>query len=76
MRTTNPRRIRYVAGIDVSKARLEVCLLPESESFFVANDQQGIDELAGRLQEARPELVVLEATGGYERPVAALASPP
>jgi transposase len=71
MRTTNPRRIRYVAGIDVSKARLDVCLLPEGESFFVANDQQGIDELAGRLQEARPELVVLEATGGYERPVAA-----
>jgi transposase len=71
MRTTNPRKIHYVAGIDVSKARLEVCLLPEGESFFVANDQQGIDELAGRLQEARPELVVLEATGGYERPVAA-----
>jgi transposase len=70
MSTTNPERSRYV-GIDVSKARLDVCLLPEGEPFFVANDHEGIDELAGRLEEARPELVVLEATGGYERPVAA-----
>lgn len=70
MSTTNPERTRYV-GIDVSKARLDVCLLPEGEPFFVANDHEGIDELAGRLEEARPELVVLEATGGYERPVAA-----
>ena len=37
----------------------------------MANDQQGIDQLAGRLGEARPELVVLEATGKYERPAAA-----
>ncbi|MGI8909358.1 MAG: IS110 family transposase [Rubrobacteraceae bacterium] len=70
MSTTNPERSRYV-GIDVSKARLDVCRLPEGEAFSVANDQQGIDRLAGRLEEARPELVVLEATGKYERPAAA-----
>jgi len=70
MSTTTPERTRHV-GIDVSKGRLDVCLMPEGEAFSVTNDQQGIDQLAGRLEEARPELVVLEATGKYERPAAA-----
>lgn len=59
------------AGIDVSKRRLDVCLLPGGEVFSVANDPEGIDELLGRFEEARTELVVLEATGRYERPAAA-----
>lgn len=67
MNTTNP--IRH-AGIDVSKGRLDVCLLPDGEAFSLANDQEGIDELLGRLEQARPELVVREATGRYERPAA------
>jgi transposase len=57
----------HVVGIDVSKRRLDVCLLPEGESFVLSNDQEGIDELLGRLEGVRPELVVLEATGRYER---------
>ncbi|CAA9424566.1 Mobile element protein [uncultured Rubrobacteraceae bacterium] len=71
MSTTNPRRARPVVGIDVSKARLDVCLLPEGETFAVANDQEGIESLLQRLREAHPELVVLEASGKYERPAAA-----
>jgi transposase len=72
--TGSERRSRHV-GIDVSKARLDVCLMPEGETFTVDNDQRGIDELLGRLEKARPELVVLEATGRHERPVAtAIAS--
>lgn len=59
------------AGIDVSKDRLEVFLVPAGEAFAVANDPEGIDSLLERLEAARPELVVLEATAGYERPVAA-----
>ena len=47
--------------------------MPEGEAFAVANDQEGIDSLIEHLQEevARPELVVLEASGRYERPAAA-----
>ena len=60
----------HAAGVDVSKRRLDVCLLPAGESFCVANDPEGIDELVRRLEEARPRLVVLEATGRYERPAA------
>jgi transposase len=60
----------HAAGIDVSKRRLDVRLLPGRDAFCVANDPEGIDELIRRLEEAHPELVVLEATGRYERPVA------
>jgi len=70
MSATNPQRPRHV-GIDVSKERLEVCLMPEGEAFALANDQEGIDSLIERLEEAPPELVVLEASGRYERPAAA-----
>lgn len=61
---------RYL-GIDVSKARLDACLLPDGETFSVPNDPAGIGELLVRLERARPELVVVEATGNYERPAAA-----
>ncbi len=63
--------VRPYVGIDVSKARLDVALLPTGEHFVVANDEEGIDELLGRLEEEPPTLVVLEASGGFERPVAA-----
>jgi transposase len=67
--TTKPREEIY-AGVDVSKARLNVALRPTAECFELANDQAGIDSLVARLKEARPALVVLEATGGLERPLA------
>ena len=61
------------AGIDVSKRRLDTALRPTDEHFGLPNDPAGIDTLVGRLSEAgaRPKLVVLEATGGFERAVAA-----
>jgi transposase len=62
--------VRHVVGIDVSKGRLDVCLMPGGEAFSVANDPEGIDALLERLGEANPELVLLEATGRYERPAA------
>lgn len=63
---------RY-AGVDVSKARLDVAVRPTGERYTVVNDPEGIDTLVGRLLETGPppELVVLEATGGFERSAAA-----
>lgn len=58
-------------GIDVSKATLDVAILPLGRHFVVSNDEAGIDELLGSFEDPRPALVVLEASGGYERPVAA-----
>lgn len=61
-------------GIDVSKARLDVAVLPSDESFAVPNDVDGIERLVARVAALKPTLVVLEATGGLEAPaVAALA---
>jgi transposase len=62
-------------GIDVSKERLDVAMCPSGESQSVSNDGSGIKTLVKRLGEIGPALIVLEATGGLERPVMrALAS--
>lgn len=62
-------------GIDVSKARLDVAMRPTGDSDSAANDELGIKALVRRLAPMKPALIVLEATGGLERPVTrALAS--
>jgi hypothetical protein len=33
MSATNPQRPRHHVGIDVSKERLDVCLMPDGEAF-------------------------------------------
>jgi transposase len=53
-------------GIDVAKAELVIAARPSGERWAVANDERGIRTLVERLQREPPELVVLEATGGYE----------
>lgn len=58
-------------GIDVSKQRLDVHARPSGEHWSVANDESGHAELARKLLALSPELVVLEATGGYQAQVAA-----
>ncbi len=60
-----------IVGIDVSKERLDVAVIPQGEGFQVANDHGGIDELAKRLARLRPEVIALEATGGFETLAAA-----
>lgn len=79
MSTTSREDQREIhVGIDVSKRTLDVCILPseasseekggsQSESFTISNDQEGLDQLLGYLEGAVTELVVLEATGRYER---------
>ena len=56
-------------GIDVSKATLDVASRPTASGSTVANDDAGIAVLMTSLQQLRPTLIVLEATGGYELPV-------
>jgi transposase len=59
---------RFV-GIDVSKATLDVHVLPQGESFSVVRDGAGITALVERLRALTPQLIVLEATGGFEQVV-------
>ncbi len=53
-------------GIDVSKTRLDVCIVPCGTSRQVAYDETGVEQLVRHLQDLRPTLIVLEATGGME----------
>lgn len=56
-------------GVDVSKDRLDVAILGEKQAWQVENTCKGIDGLVQRMQELQPELIVVEATGGYQRGV-------
>ena len=62
-------------GIDVAKAQLDIALRPIGTRWTVSNDDAGITDLVTRLQGLGPQLIVLEAPGGYQRAVvAALAA--
>ncbi|WP_418901537.1 IS110 family transposase, partial [Terripilifer ovatus] len=58
-------------GIDVSKDRLDVHVLPSGEAFSCERNGAGIAQLCGRLAGFAPALVAVEATGGFESTVAA-----
>jgi transposase len=56
-------------GIDVAKAQLDIALRPTGERWALTNDDAGIAVLVPRLQAIAPQLIVLEATGSYQRAV-------
>jgi transposase len=58
-------------GIDVSKDRLDVHVVPSGRTFAAHRDGKGLEQLVGDLRQFAPALVVLEATGGLEITVAA-----
>jgi transposase len=62
--------MEHFVGIDVARDRLDVHLRPSGEAFAVARDGEGLAQLVERLQALAPQLVVMEATGGYETIVA------
>ena len=56
-------------GIDVAKDTLEVCVRPDNIRKNFPNDNKGCASLAGFVEKVKPNLVVLEASGGYEMSV-------
>jgi transposase len=56
-------------GIDVSKVRLDVMLLPEEKCASVSNDAAGWTKLVEQLRGFSIGAIGLEASGGYERGV-------
>ena len=56
-------------GIDVSKAQLDVAMRPEGH-FTAPHDLTGITRVVDRLRALTPAVIVLEATGGLEVPLA------
>jgi len=63
-----------MVGGDVSKAQLEIGVVPSGEVWQEANEPTAISRLGKRLLRLAPKLVVMEASGGFEiAVVAALA---
>jgi transposase len=60
-----------VAGIDVSKSKLDCFIDVIDKSFSVDNDPGGIARLIEQLRAANVRLVLIEATGRYHRRCAA-----
>jgi transposase len=56
-------------GIDVSKDRLDVVVLPEEKCSSVSNDPVGWADLVERLRGSSIAAIGIEASGGYERGV-------
>ncbi|NKF24818.1 IS110 family transposase, partial [Solimonas marina] len=54
-------------GIDVSKATLAVCVLPQAQHITFPNTPEGHAQLLALLDGQTVGNVLLEATGGYER---------
>jgi transposase len=67
MATTSGEEV--FVGVDVSKDRLDVALKGGGPIEQVGNDRRGIARLVGELRGRNPSVIVVEATGGYERAV-------
>lgn len=61
-------KVDVVVGIDVSKRRLDVHVLPSGETFSATPDEAGLADLVSRLRDSGATAIGLEASGGYERP--------
>src|SRR5262245_9547303 len=68
--TSSPRFV----GIDVAKDALDVAIRPEGTHRQLPNTDEGFDQLVALLRPLTPTLIVLEATGGYQRRVVAALS--
>jgi transposase len=58
---------KTICGVDVSKAKLDACIEPGHRLASFDNNAAGIAELAAFCREHAVTLVVMEASGGYER---------
>ena len=54
-------------GIDVSKEWLDIVVIPSGETWRTQNTEEKISVLVQKLETLKPERIVIEATGGYER---------
>ena len=63
---TNSATASFV-GIDVSKERLDVHILPSQSSGQFDNTEKGCRKLAAMLKPLELAVIVLEGTGGYEK---------
>lgn len=59
--------MKFICGVDVSKARLDACIEPGAIFESFDNDAAGIAALAAFCRKHQASLAAMEASGGYER---------
>lgn len=59
--------INCFVGIDVAKHSFDMAIVPEGKSLSFDYDDNGLEQLLKQLPEAGTCLIVMEATGGYQR---------
>jgi transposase len=64
---TTPASAWTAVGIDVAKGQLDVADNVSQQHWTAPNDPDGHVRLRQRLEELHPDIIVIEATGGYER---------
>jgi hypothetical protein len=52
--------VRFI-GVDVSKDKLDVCVMPGGELHDFQNDAQGIEKLVALFKQLQPAAVVLDS---------------
>jgi hypothetical protein len=65
---------RVSVGMDVSKASVVIAVDPSGERWTSETPPAAIDALVARLRALTPTIVVVEATGGYERALVAASA--
>lgn len=61
-----PESPYVVVGVDVAKEELEICISPMLERERIKNEVTAFPGFVSKLNNLKPNLIVLEATGGYE----------
>ena len=69
-RDTSNMTFTHFVGIDVAKAKFDVAIGTDRQVFQLTNDSTGFAELSKQLTQPGSCLIVMEATGGYEKPLA------
>lgn len=59
--------ISHFVGIDVAKQSFDVCVFPEGKRLSLPYDERGLRQLRRQLPKEGTCLIVIEATGGYQR---------
>lgn len=62
---------RTFVGIDMAKEKIDIAVHHSEQRWSFANTEEGIGQTISCLRKLSPDLVVLEATGGMELPLAA-----
>ena len=67
MTNQNTNNYQTVVGIDVAKNKLDLADSTSTKCRTITNDHKGFITIKKKMRKIKPDLIILESTGGYER---------